>query len=111
MAFRGHDGIAALIWQRNEGIPSLPYITKPINAVDTMLRCLKERFGGLDQFKFMALLDMTNCGKYTKKFPEKELSELRSLNVKKHIFIPPKSEQCSQARYQHRKGDLRIIEQ
>ena len=74
-------------------------------VVDTMLRCIKERFGGLDQFKFMSLLDMTKCGQYTKKFPEKELSELRS-SVYGKLFDLGALE--SDLRYVYRAGEFKV---
>ena len=43
-----------------------------------MLRCLGERFQGLEQLKFLALLDTAKFSEYNKKFPKKLLNELQT---------------------------------
>ena len=46
-------------------------------VIDKLVRCLSERFKGLEQLKFLALLDATKFQDYNKKFPEKLLLELK----------------------------------
>ena len=46
-------------------------------VMDKLLRCLNERFHGLEQLKFLALLDTAKFPEYNKKFPDKLLRELQ----------------------------------
>ena len=48
-----------------------------IMVVDKLLRCLNERFQGLEQLKFLALLDTAKFSEYKRNFPDKLLQDLR----------------------------------
>ena len=45
-------------------------------AVDKLLRCLNERFHGLEQLKFLAPLDTAKFPEYNRRYPDKLLQEL-----------------------------------